>query len=131
MLKLEGRVFWEQHYNGKIPHSQQYSFLTFQTLPPSKLASPGGPLRGSGLSSRSTGAGLPEIGGMSNTFASDAQTQEPAEPARLREANVSDASAHTPPAGNISGLRQVERRAWDDGRRIGNLIGCGLRDYGT
>jgi hypothetical protein len=32
MLKLEGRVSWEQHCTGQIPHSEQDSLLTVQTL---------------------------------------------------------------------------------------------------
>ncbi len=39
------------------------------------------------------------------------------EPVLERDTNISDASAHTPPTGNTSGLRQIERRAWDEGEK--------------
>lgn len=86
-------------------------------LPPSTLGSYGGPLIDSQPISRSIRANLPGNFDMSKTLTSDTQPQEPAEATRLRETNVSDASAHTPPAGNTSGLRWLERRAWDDGKK--------------
>lgn len=100
---------WEDISHQIVPGSNR--------LPTSKLASSGGPLRGSGLSSRPTRAVLREIGGLSNTLASDAQPQEPAEPARLRDTKVSDALPCTPPLSDPSGLRRVERRAWNDGKK--------------
>jgi hypothetical protein len=85
-------------------------------LPSSKLSS-GGNLRDSRPCPRPTRASLAELGGISNTLTSDTQPQEPADAARLRDTNVSDASPYTPPPGNPSGLRRVERRAWNDGKK--------------
>jgi len=39
------------------------------------------------------------------------------EPVLERVTNISDASAHTPLTGVTSGLRPIERRAWDDGEK--------------
>jgi hypothetical protein len=86
-------------------------------LPQSKLSPPDGPLRDSRPSPRPTGVTLPVVGEMSKTLKSVTPTQEPTQAARLRDMNVSDASAYTPPAGNTSGLRPVERRAWDDANK--------------
>ena len=38
-------------------------------------------------------------------------------PVLERDTNISDASANIPPTGNTSGLRQIERRAWDEGEK--------------